>query len=121
MKHDRREHIAALDYMLRKMQPPEPYKSAIEAAKTRLMQDEAVDIAERRTANDWPYCPKCGAPYVGMPTDCPEVRNILPGCKCHVIPEWGARPSNNEWEYCPPETVGEWNMLARVGNIITNQ
>lgn len=92
-------HIMALDYMLKTMSPPEPYRAALEAAKTRLMQDDSSDSAERRTENDWLYCPKCGTAYVGMPTDFSEVRDVVPGCECHVTPVWGARPFEIEWEY----------------------
>lgn len=92
-------HIKALSYMLEHMDPPEPYRAALEAAKVRLMRDDTADSAERRTVNDWPYCPKCGAAYVGLPTDFSEVRRVVPGCECHMTPVWKARPANNDWEY----------------------
>lgn len=92
-------HIKALGYMLEKMDPPEPYRAALEAAKVRLMRDESADSAERRTTNDWPHCPRCGAAYVGQPTDFSEVRSLVPGCDCHLPPVWKVRPASDEWNY----------------------
>lgn len=96
-RNDNREHAAAIEYMLRTMLPPEPYRAALEAARVSLLREDTAHSAAKRTANDWPYCPKCGAPYVGLPTESAEVRNIVPACSCHRAPVWGARPAANDW------------------------
>ena len=83
--------------MLRTMLPPEPYRAALEAARVSLLRDDTAHSAAKRTANDWPYCSKCGMPYVGLPTESAEVRDIVPACSCHRAPVWGARPAANDW------------------------
>ena len=113
---DRRLYINALDYMLQYMNPPEPYRSAITAARNRFIDDEARENADKRSAYDWPYCSKCGKPYIGVATAFNDVRDVIPDCACGADIVFEGRPENNDWEYIGQE-VTDWDQVVKAGGV----
>ena len=96
---ERQMNIVVLGQMLDEMNPPELFRGAIEAARSRLLDDESRESADFRRAYDWPRCSECGKPYVAMEADYTYVRRVVPACECHAFPKWDGRPSNNGWVY----------------------
>lgn len=114
---DRQQHIMYLGLILDKMYPPKPYKAALIAARNTLIALETEEQAGLRSPYDWPYCPVCGKPYKGLPTDSATVRDIVPDCDCQAYePGFAGRPDNDEWEYTG-QGVTDWEQIAKAGAV----
>ena len=113
---ERQKHIECFDLMLKEMNPPQPFRAAIIAARNMFMVLEAQEQAGITQPDSWPYCSKCGRPYKGAPTNSNVVRDVVPDCECHAYPVLDGRPVNNEWEYTG-QGVTDWEQVAKAGGV----